>query len=509
MDRSRRLLAPPDVPGAREVDRLAALELQHRGRHRLEEPAVVRDEDHGGVERLQHLLEPLERLDVEVVRRLVEQQQVGLRGERARERRARQLAARERRERPVEVGVGEAEAAHDGRCAVAPVVAARVLELRLGRGVAAHRRRVVRARRHRTARGAQLLLDRGEVGRPGEDVVAQRLPALEPAAAGRAARSACPWRAPVRRPRARPRRRARAAASSCRPRSGRPAPGGRALDLERDAVEEDAASELLAKGRCDDDGHGLKLSPSMRLGLTHRILIAGGMVVVVSWSSSCCRRLVPFGSALHTGGAACGRDGRRRRFGPSSMLDLETGSRGYVITRRPKVPRAVAPGAGMLPAQSHAAMASRPAPGRRVRPALALLLRDQALRSSSSTARPAARAHRVARRASAASMPCALSIDPCVCVPPHSPREIGARRQRRESGVNVGIPGRRPALLLFAAIIGYLLRFAVAPIRRIATATERVAAGDLEVTVPRQAGRDRAARRLVQRDGAVAGRPPA
>jgi hypothetical protein len=38
----------------------------------------VRDEDHRGVERAQHPLEPLERLDVEVVRRLVEQQQVGL-----------------------------------------------------------------------------------------------------------------------------------------------------------------------------------------------------------------------------------------------------------------------------------------------------------------------------------------------------------------------------------------------------------------------------------------------
>ena len=45
----------------------------------------------------QQLLEPLDRLDVEVVRRLVEQQQVGLRGERAGERGARQLAARERR----------------------------------------------------------------------------------------------------------------------------------------------------------------------------------------------------------------------------------------------------------------------------------------------------------------------------------------------------------------------------------------------------------------------------
>ena len=97
------------------MHRLAALELEHRSRHRLEEPAVVGDQDHRCVERAQHLLQPFERLDVEVVRRLVEQQQVGLRRKRARERRARQLAAGERGERPVEVGFGEAEPAHDRR----------------------------------------------------------------------------------------------------------------------------------------------------------------------------------------------------------------------------------------------------------------------------------------------------------------------------------------------------------------------------------------------------------
>ena len=45
VERTRRLLAPPDVPLAREVRRAPGLELEHRRRHRLEEPAVVRDED--------------------------------------------------------------------------------------------------------------------------------------------------------------------------------------------------------------------------------------------------------------------------------------------------------------------------------------------------------------------------------------------------------------------------------------------------------------------------------
>ena len=134
-----RLLLPPDVPLAREVDRLAGLELEHRCRHGLEEPAVVRDDHDGGVDRRQLLLEPLDRGHVEVVRGLVEQEQIRLAGERAGERRARQLAAGERLEAAIEIGVGEAEAAQDAGRVVAPAVAARVLEPPLGLAVAAQR----------------------------------------------------------------------------------------------------------------------------------------------------------------------------------------------------------------------------------------------------------------------------------------------------------------------------------------------------------------------------------
>ena len=68
------------------------------------------DEDHRGVDRLELPLEPLEVLDVEVVRRLVEEQEVGPAREDARERGPRQLPAGERPERPVELVLGEAEA---------------------------------------------------------------------------------------------------------------------------------------------------------------------------------------------------------------------------------------------------------------------------------------------------------------------------------------------------------------------------------------------------------------
>ena len=130
------LLLPPLVPRAREVVRATGGQLEHGRRDRLEEPAIVRDEDHGRVDRLELALEPLEVLDVEVVRRLVEEDRSGLPGERACERRAGQLAARERAERAVEVVVGESEAAHRCGCAIAPRPASRVLEPRLRLGIA-------------------------------------------------------------------------------------------------------------------------------------------------------------------------------------------------------------------------------------------------------------------------------------------------------------------------------------------------------------------------------------
>jgi hypothetical protein len=256
VQRPRRLLAPPDVPLAGEEHRAPAVELEHRGRHRLEEPAVVRDEDHGRVDRLQQLLEPLDRLDVEVVRRLVEQQQVGLRRERAGERRARQLAAREGRERPVEVVVGEAEAADDARRAVAPVVAARVLEPCLRRGVTSERAPVVVAAGHRRLQLPQLRLDRCEVGRPGQDVIAQR-----PSARGR--RTLVVQRDPralLEGELAALERRFAVERAQQRRLPGAVGPGERQpvapLHLERHAVEERRAVDLLAEVGCDQDRHG-------------------------------------------------------------------------------------------------------------------------------------------------------------------------------------------------------------------------------------------------------------
>ena len=252
---ARRLLLAPRVPRALEEARAAGLELEHRGADRLEEPAVVGDEHDRGVERLQVRLQPLQRADVEVVRRLVEQQQVGVAGERARERGARQLAARERGERAIEVTVAEAEAMQRRVDALAPAVAARVLEARLRARVGVERGGVGGAAGHRRLELREPLLDREQLLGAREHVVAQRERALarralvvqrdaralaegELAAVDRGLSGEHPQQ----------RRLARAVA-----------PGQRqslpALEPERDAAQERLPHHVLGEVGGDDDGH--------------------------------------------------------------------------------------------------------------------------------------------------------------------------------------------------------------------------------------------------------------
>ena len=201
------------------------------------------------------MLEPLEACDVEVVRRLVQEQEIRVAAEGARERGARQLAARERVEPPVEVGVREAEPAHDGGRPVAPAVATRVLEARLRVRVARQGRLVVRAARHRLLEPAELLLERHEVGSARDDVLAERQAALEGRAlvVERDARGLCEHElAGVDRGLAGDHPQERRLAGAVRPReSDAVSP---AHD-ERDALEEDGRAEVLAQVGGGDDGH--------------------------------------------------------------------------------------------------------------------------------------------------------------------------------------------------------------------------------------------------------------
>ena len=233
----------------------------------------MRDEDHAGVERGERRLEPLQVGDVEVVGGLVEEQQVGVPGQRPSERGARELAAGEGRQRPVEVVVREAEPADDGGGARAPVPAAGMLETRHGLGVAPHRRLVVRAVLHRLFEPAQLLLERDQVGRAAEHVVpegqveVQRRPlVVEGDARALRERELAAVELGLPGEDAEQRR----LAGAVRPGEGEALA---ALDLERDAVEEQGAGDLLAQVGGDHDGHGASVVP---LGRTRREIVTTG-----------------------------------------------------------------------------------------------------------------------------------------------------------------------------------------------------------------------------------------
>ena len=90
------LLLEPRGVVALERDAAAAVELEDPAGDVVEEVAVVGDGDHGALVVGEEALEPVDRLGVEVVRRLVEQQQVGRGEQQAAERDAAALAAGER-----------------------------------------------------------------------------------------------------------------------------------------------------------------------------------------------------------------------------------------------------------------------------------------------------------------------------------------------------------------------------------------------------------------------------
>src|SRR5664279_5191744 len=88
-------------------DLAVALEREHVRRDAVEEPAVVADDDGAAAEREERLFEGAQRVDVEVVRGLVEEQQVAALLERPREMEAVHLAAREVRDELLLVGALE------------------------------------------------------------------------------------------------------------------------------------------------------------------------------------------------------------------------------------------------------------------------------------------------------------------------------------------------------------------------------------------------------------------
>ena len=213
-------------------------------------------EDDGGVEGGQSVLEPLEGGDVEVVRGLVEQQEIRVAGEGARQRAASELAAAECAEGAVEVGVLEAEAAHRGHRLLAPVVAAGVLEPRLRAGVPVEGGVVALALRHLGLELLELAFEGEQVAAALEDVLAQaevqlsRRPLImQRDARGLGEHELAEVHGGLAREHAEQRGLAAAVAAGQR----KPVP---LLELERDAAEQRLTGDVLPEIGCDDDCHG-------------------------------------------------------------------------------------------------------------------------------------------------------------------------------------------------------------------------------------------------------------
>jgi signal transduction histidine kinase len=227
----------------------------------------------------------------------------------------------------------------------------------------------------------------------------------------------------------------------------------------------------------------------MRLGLTGRILIGGGLLAAV-FAVQFVLVIVSFRSIR-----ANSREEERAskaivaaiRF-EKLVLDLETGTRGYVITRDVRFLEPYEAARRSLPAQSAQLMALAPGPWSAE---LDGLWRSYVTQYAAPLIRQAAGAPSDAR-ATVATREGKRRVDRMRgLIDPFVQREnaIAARDARRvenaeHSGLVLGALGSGVRLLVLAAIVAYLLRWVVAPIRRVAAATKRVATGDTDVVVP-------------------------
>ncbi len=146
----------------------AAVDLDDARDDAVEEPAVVRDEDDRALELVgEEVLEPAASLDVKVIGRLVEKQEIGAREQEPREAEARLLATREALDREIEVFVREAESVERRVDLVVDRVSACGLDRLLDRDLAVHEllEFVGLRGRHALEDAVELLLellDRGE-----------------------------------------------------------------------------------------------------------------------------------------------------------------------------------------------------------------------------------------------------------------------------------------------------------------------------------------------------------
>ncbi|MDX6476704.1 MAG: hypothetical protein QOH95_2215, partial [Gaiellaceae bacterium] len=229
----------------------------------------------------------------------------------------------------------------------------------------------------------------------------------------------------------------------------------------------------------------------MRLGLVPRILIAGGIVVVFL--------VVEFALVLHSFQQVRRLTRSEQRAEQSVVaatrmekliLDLETGTRGYVITRDTRFLEPWRSAQKQLPGESRLlaelAPGSFPAEAERQwrsylnefsKPVVALGANAPAqARARISSGEGKRRVDRMRRL-----------LDPFIQRENRfSIKERGRIADVESTGVLLAVSGIGITILLFAGIVGYFLHTAIGPVRRIAEATHRVAAGEREVLVPEE-----------------------
>ena len=229
----------------------------------------------------------------------------------------------------------------------------------------------------------------------------------------------------------------------------------------------------------------------MRLGLTARILIGGGIVAAV-FLAQFLFTTGSFRSIRHDTREEQRADAtvEAATLLENSILSLQTGLRGYVLTNDRRFLQPYVRARQKLPGQSKLLMGLAPgAVSSSIDREWRSYIREWTAPLIALAARSPEQARARFRSGQAGQRVDRMRalIDPFV-----ARREAVAEADRARvshavtAGMNAGFLGAFLRALFFVAIIAYLLRFAVAPIRRIAGATERIADGDLDVKVPEQ-----------------------
>jgi signal transduction histidine kinase/CHASE3 domain sensor protein len=227
----------------------------------------------------------------------------------------------------------------------------------------------------------------------------------------------------------------------------------------------------------------------MHLGLIRRIVIAGGIVVLFL--------VVEFVLVVHSFQSVRHSTDSEQRAERTVVagtqvekliLDLETGSRGYAITRDPSFLAPWRQAQRQLPAELRLLDSLSPSAwvdeldrawraylNKWSLPLVRLVAKNPAQARSLITTQEGKNRVDAIRRL----------VDPELQrLTVVASRERGRVSHAERNGVKVGVSGILGTILLFVGIVGYFLRAAVEPIRRISAATKEVAAGEVGVEVP-------------------------